>query len=47
MGYRICNQNIKYFNKFVLPCTWFIAKTWLNFPIDDFIQDYKVEKIKK
>jgi hypothetical protein len=26
---------------------WLIAKTWLNFIVDDFEEDYKIEKIKR
>jgi hypothetical protein len=31
----------KYFNKFVPPC---IAYTWLNVFMDDFEENYKIEK---
>jgi len=47
MGFKTCSQNIKIFFKFLYFYIWLIAKTWLNFLVDDLEKDYKIEKIKR
>ncbi len=47
MGSRIYNQNIKAFKKYFDLHMWLIAKTWLNFFMDDLEEDYKIEKMKR
>jgi uncharacterized membrane protein YbaN (DUF454 family) len=46
MGFNICSQKNKYFNKLYLHI-WFIAKTWLNIFVDDFEEHHKFEKEKR
>jgi len=40
MGSRIYNQNIKAFKKYFDLHMWLIAKTWLNFFMDDLEKDF-------
>jgi hypothetical protein len=34
---------LKYFNKFILPYTWSITITWLNFISDDLEKHHKFD----
>jgi len=35
-----------YFNKFIHPYTWSIAKTWLNILVDNLKEHHNFEKTK-
>jgi len=47
MGFRTYSQNKDFFNKFIFPYTWSIAKTWLNILVDDLEEQHKFEIFKK
>jgi hypothetical protein len=47
MGYRTCKQKVKTFSQiYLLPYTWSITKTWLNFLLDHFEEHRKFETNK-
>ncbi len=44
MGFGTCNKIYKYFNKFIPPYTWSIAKAWLIIIVDNLEEHHKFEK---
>jgi hypothetical protein len=42
MGCKTYNQNINIFLQMCTFILWLIAKTWLNFLMDDLEVDYKI-----